>query len=104
MNEEQTKADLITPALHRAGWGHEHSAGSRIRYEFPITAESKPVERNYKQLSADYVLIYHNRILAVVEAKGRDCYYTKGLGQAEDYAQRLNVRYTPSNREASSQL
>ncbi|MFT7197949.1 MAG: type I restriction enzyme R subunit, partial [Marinoscillum sp.] len=43
---------------------------------------------------ADYVLEYKNRRIGVVEAKKRDLYYTDGLGQAKDYAERLNIRYT----------
>ncbi len=92
MNESQTRQDLVTPALRAAGW--ETVPGSRIRTEFPVTNTTKPGERNYRQLSADYVLIYKNRMLAVVEAKARDTYYTNGLGQAKDYAKRLQVRYT----------
>ena len=92
MNESQTRQDLITPALKAAGW--ETVPGSRIRTEFSITNVTKPGERNYRQLSADYVLVYKNRILAVVEAKARGKYYTDGLAQAKDYAKRLNTRYT----------
>jgi type I restriction enzyme R subunit len=92
MNEAQTKHDLIEPALRAAGWGAVE--GSRLLLEFPITAKDKPGVRNYTQLSADYVLQYKNRRIGVVEAKKRDAYYTKGLAQAKDYAQRLNIRYT----------
>ena len=92
MNESQTRQDLITPALKAAGW--ESTPESRIRTEFLITNTSKPGERSFKPLSADYVLVYKHRILAVVEAKARDRYYTDGLAQAKDYAQRLQVRYT----------
>lgn len=92
MNESQTRQDLITPALKAAGW--ETVPGSRILAEFQITNATKPGERNYKQLSADYVLVYKKRILAVVEAKARDKYYTDGLAQAKDYATRLHARYT----------
>jgi type I restriction enzyme R subunit len=92
MNEAQTKHDLIEPALREAGWG---SVGdSRLLLEFPITNKDKPWVRNYRQLKADYVLMYKNRRIGVVEAKKRDAYYTEGLGQAKDYANRLNIRYT----------
>ena len=91
MNEEQTKYDLIEPALRKAGWG---KADSRILKEFPITNKDKPGFRNYSQLRADYVLEYKNRRIGVVEAKKRDLYYTDGVGQAKDYAERLNIRYT----------
>lgn len=91
MNEEQTKYDLINPAIRAAGWGEV--TDSRVRLEFPITAEKKPGVRGYRQLKADYVLEYKNRRLAVIEAKAHDKYYTDGVGQAKDYAERLNIRY-----------
>jgi type I restriction enzyme R subunit len=95
MNETETRAELINPALKAAGWGVVE--GSRIRMEFPISKgrlighgqRSKPDK-------ADYVLQYKNRNLAVIEAKARDKYYTEGVGQAKDYAGKLQVRFTYS--------
>jgi type I restriction enzyme R subunit len=92
MNEAQTEFQYIDPALREAGWGVVECA--RVFKQFPITNKEKPGVRNYSQLRADYVLIYKNRNLAVIEAKKRDLYYTEGLGQAKDYADRLNIRYT----------
>lgn len=93
MNEAQTKHDLIDPALREAGWGIV--AGSRIRLEFPITKGRLIGQgRRNKPIFADYVLEYKNRRIGVIEAKKRDLYYTDGLGQAKDYAERLNIRYT----------
>jgi len=92
MNEAQTEFEYIDPALREAGWGVVE--GARVFKQFPITNKEKPGVRNYSQLRADYVLIYKNRNLAVIEAKKRGLYYTEGLGQAKDYADRLNIRYT----------
>ena len=94
MNESETRAELIDPALVKAGWGKVE--GSRVRREFPITKgrlEGYAGKRR-STLSADYVLTYRNRNLAVIEAKKRSLYYTEGLLQAKDYAERLNIRYT----------
>lgn len=93
MNEAQTKHDLIEPALKAAGWGVVE--GSRLRLEFPIT-QGRLIGQNRrtKPLFADYVLEYKNRRIGIVEAKKRDVYYTDGLGQAKDYAKRLNIRFT----------
>ncbi len=93
MNEAQTKHDLIEPALKKAGWGIVK--GSRLRLEFPIT-QGRIQGRNKREraLAADYVLEYKNRRIGVVEAKARDKYYTLGLVQAKEYANRLNIRYT----------
>jgi len=100
MNEEQTKYDYINPALRKAGWGVIE--GSRIRLEFPITKGRivgrlpNGENRRTSVIKADYVLEYKNRRLAVIEAKARDVFYTQGVGQAKDYAERLNIRYTYS--------
>ncbi|MBC8767353.1 DEAD/DEAH box helicase family protein [Arenibacter sp. BSSL-BM3] len=92
MNEAQTRYELIDPKLREAGWNTV--PGSRVIPEFPITNKEKPGVRNYSQLSADYVLEYKNRRIGVIEAKKRDQYYTDGLGQAKDYAERLQIRFT----------
>lgn len=93
MNEAQTKHDLIEPALRKAGWGIVE--GSRLRLEFPITkGRLIGQDRRATPLFADYVLEYKNRRIGIVEAKKRDLYYTDGLGQAKDYAERLNIRFT----------
>lgn len=93
MNEAQTKHDLIEPALREAGWGVVE--GSRLRLEFPITkGRLIGQNRRAKPLFADYVLEYKNRRIGIIEAKKREEYYTQGLGQAKDYAERLNIRFT----------
>ena len=93
MNEAETRAELIDPALTTAGWGVVE--GSRIRREYPITmGRIEGHGKRGKALSADYVLIYRNTKLAVVEAKARDEELTEGVGQAKNYAGKLEVRFT----------
>ena len=95
MNEEETKLNYITPAIQKAGWGSVE--GSKIRMEFPITkGRLTGGGRRAKADSADYVLQYKGSNLAVIEAKRDDDPYTKGVGQAKKYADRLHVRYTYS--------
>ena len=96
MNEAQTRLDLIDPKLTNAGWGKIED--SFIKVEFPITKGRLKGYRGERtsSLSADYVLVYKNRYLAVIEAKKRDLHYTEGVSQAKDYAERLNIRYTYS--------
>ena len=95
MNEEETKLNYITPALQEAGWGSVE--GSRIRMEFSVT-KGRLIGggKRSKADSADYVLQYRNRNLAVIEAKRDDLDYGDGIGQAKSYAERLHVRYTYS--------
>ena len=92
MNEAETRAEHIDPALRAAGWGVVE--GSRIRREFPITlGRLEGYGRRGKALTADYVLIYRNRQLAVIEAKAWDKPHTEGVGQAKNYALKLAVRF-----------
>jgi type I restriction enzyme, R subunit len=92
MNEAETRAEHIDPALAAAGWGVVE--GSRIRREYQIApGRIEGAGRRGKALIADYVLEYRNTKLAVVEAKAWDKSLTEGLGQAKDYADKLAVRF-----------
>ena len=93
MNEAETRAEHIDPALAAAGWGVVD--GSRIRREYPITlGRIEGHGRRGKALKADYVLEYRNTKLATVAAKAWDEALTEGVGQAKDYATKLAIRYT----------
>ena len=93
MNEAETRAELIDPLLVAAGWGVVE--GSRIRREFPIApGRIEGGGRRGKSLSADYVLSYRNTDLAVVEAKADSLPLTEGVGQAKEYAAKLQLRFT----------
>ena len=92
MNEAETRAEHIDPMLAAAGWGV--ATGSRVRREFPVTAgRILAGGKREKALKADYVLEYRGRRLAVIEAKAWDVYYTEGVGQAKQYADRLGLRF-----------
>lgn len=93
MNEAETRAEHIDPALTAAGWGVVE--GSRVHREFPITqGRIQGGGKRGKADIADYVLLYRNTKLAVIEAKAWDQPYTEGVGQAKKYAGKLAVRYT----------
>ena len=93
MNEAETRAEHIDPALAAAGWGIVD--GSRIRREYPITlGRIEGHGRRGKALKADYVLEYRNTKLATIEAKAWDEALTEGVGQAKDYATKLAIRHT----------
>ncbi len=92
LNEAETRAEHIDPALKAAGWGVVD--GSRIRREYPITlGRLEGQGRRGKPLTADYVLEYRNTKLAVNEAKAWNEDLTEGVGQAKNYAQKLAVRF-----------
>ncbi|PIZ23712.1 MAG: restriction endonuclease subunit R [Comamonadaceae bacterium CG_4_9_14_0_8_um_filter_57_21] len=94
MNEAETRADHIDPALRAAGWGVVE--GSRILRE--KQCEITPGRllgggKRTKAEVADYVLVYRNTKLATIEAKAWDKPYTEGVGQAKSYATKLAVRF-----------
>ena len=68
MNEAETRAEHVDPALKAAGWGVVE--GSRILREYPITlGRIEGHGRRGIPLTDDYVLVYRNHKLAVIEAK-----------------------------------
>jgi len=95
VNEAETRAELIDPALRAAGWGVVE--GSRIQREYPIThGRIQGAGKRGKAEIADYVLVYRNTKLAVIEAKALAKHYSEGVAQAKGYAQKLAVRFTYS--------
>jgi len=105
MNEAETRAEHIDPALKAAGWGVVE--GSRVLREHGITlgrlqpaAQGAGVGagqgRRARAEIADYVLVYRNTKLAVVEAKAWAQSHTEGVAQAKRYAAKLAVRFTYS--------
>ena len=96
MNEAETRAEHIDPALKVAGWGVVD--GSRVRREYQITkGRLEGHGKRAKPLIADYVLEYRTHKLAVVEAKAWDEALTEGVGQAKAYADKLAVRFAYSS-------
>ena len=93
MNEADTRAELIDPQLKLAGWGDV--ADSRIQREYNINAgEIKAGGLRAGKMKADYVLIYKNRKLAVIEAKSDEQVVGEGVMQAKQYASKLQLDYT----------
>jgi type I restriction enzyme, R subunit len=92
MNEAETRAEHIDPALTAAGWGLVE--GSKVLREYPIIpGRIEGLGRRGKSHHADYVLVYRNRKLAVVEAKAWDRPLTEGVAQAKDYTTKMAVRF-----------
>lgn len=92
MNEAETRAEHIDPALKAAGWGV--AEGSRILREYYITpGRIEGSGKRGKPLKVDYVLVYRNRKLAVNEAKAWDEELTEGVGQSKNYASKMGIRF-----------
>jgi len=94
VNEAETRAELIDPALKTAGWGVVE--GSRVRREMIAPGRLQGAGKRAKPTYADYVLTFRNHKLAVIEAKKRSLPDTEGLGQAKRDAERLHIRYAYS--------
>ncbi|MGR3914083.1 MAG: DEAD/DEAH box helicase family protein [Gammaproteobacteria bacterium] len=94
MNEAETRAELIDPALKAAGWGV--APGSRIAREVITLGRLHGAGRRAKQDIADYVLIHKNRKLAVIEAKRASAAVSEGLAQAKRYAEKLQTPFAYS--------
>src|SRR5437762_12160916 len=75
-----------------AGWGSVE--GSKVLREYHITPGRIEADgRRAKPLIADYILVYRNHKLAVIEAKAWDKPLTEGVGMAKVYADKLTLRY-----------
>ena len=93
MTEEEVKLNYITPAIENARW-----AKKQIRMEYSNNAGKIVVRGNVaKRLpkkKADYVLFYKENLpLAVVEAKDNNHNIGDGMFQAQEYADKLDVRF-----------
>jgi type I restriction enzyme R subunit len=95
MNESETRAEYIDPKLKESGWGVVE--GSKVLREFRITPGKLVIGgATPKPEIADYVLVYKNRKLAIVEAKKESLEPTEGVAQAKTYAGKLQIAYTYS--------
>lgn len=92
-NEENTKKNLITPVLQEK-WG---DSKSNIIMEYPINKGKIDVNLDFAHgdnYRADYLLIYRERTLALIEAKAQKLPASDGYEQAIDYAKLLQVPFT----------
>lgn len=95
MNEAETRAEYIDPKLKASGWGEVD--GSKILREHRFTeGKIQPGGQHGKPEIADYILVYKNQKLAVIEAKAEGRPATEGVTQAKAYAQKLRIDYAYS--------
>ncbi len=92
--EADTRANRIDPVLHLAGW--HVVEGSQINRELICPGRIIGGDERANPMSADYVLSYKGRKLAVIEAKRAGLGHTDGVGQAKEYARRLKARFAYS--------
>ena len=93
MNEAETRAEYIDPKLKASGWGEVD--GSKVLREFRITdGKIQTGGTRAKPEIADYILVYKNCKIGVIEAKAENLEATEGAAQAKAYAQKLQIDYT----------
>jgi len=88
-SEADTKAKFITPRLLGDGWGE-----NLIVREYYFTDGRKLIGgKRGKRYFVDYLLVYKNTNLAIIEAKSGDKDPLDGLQQSINYAQKLKVDF-----------
>ncbi len=96
MNEADTRAQYIDPKLKQAGWGEIE--GSKVLREFRITdGKIQTAGMRGKPEIADYILVYKNKKIGIVEAKKDELEVGEGVAQAKSYAKKLHIDYTYSS-------
>lgn len=97
MNEATTRRELIDPKLKDCRWGRNETVGSEVVAEYGFTdGRLIGAGQRGKQKKADYILVYKNQKLAIVEAKAEGREITDGLEQVKSYAEVLNIRFVYS--------
>ena len=92
MNEAETRAELIDPALKQSGWGIVES--TKVLREYYFTAGKINIgSSKRKPLKADYILMFKYQKLAVIEAKSDEQKVGEGVGQAKNYADKLHLKF-----------
>lgn len=93
MNEAETRAELIDPKLKDSGWGVVE--GSKVLREYHITTgKIQTGGGRAKPMIADYILVYKNRKIGVIEAKSDELEVGEGVAQAKTYAEKLHINTT----------
>lgn len=91
MNESETRAEYIDPKLKASGWGEVE--GSKILREFHITdGKIQHGGTRGKPEIADYILVYKNRKIGVIEAKKADLAVGEGVAQAQSLCPKTSHR------------
>ena len=89
--EADTRANRIDPALKSAGW--DVVANSHVRREVIAPGRIQSGGKRAPAMASDYVLLYRDQKLAVIEAKRAGVDTAEGVAQAKEYATRLNARF-----------
>lgn len=96
LNESDTRAKLVDPKLHTAGWQEERISRERYITAGRIYLVGEQTKRKEKK-KPDYILLHKPSFpIAVVEAKDESRSPLAGLQQAKEYAKILDVQFAYS--------
>lgn len=96
LNEADTKAKLIDPKLHKAGWTENLISREYYLTDGRISIRGDKHKRE-KRKWADYILRYINSFpIAIVEAKDESHSSLDGIQQAKGYAEMLKIKFAYS--------
>jgi type I restriction enzyme R subunit len=90
MNEADTRAELIEPQLKASGWGVVSESKITREYNINLGQIHSGGVRGERMI-ADYVLVYKNKKIAVVEAKDDQVDVSEGVAQAKLYAKKIHI-------------
>lgn len=94
MNEAQTRFDKINPKLKQCGWGVVKESRILVEQNANKLTNGKIGSSSSRALKVDYILVYKDVKLAIIEAKSDEKDYGEGVAQAKLYAQMMNIRFT----------
>lgn len=94
MNEAQTRLDKINPKLKECGWGVVKESRILVEQNAYKLTNGKIGSSSSRALKVDYILVYKDVKLAIIEAKSDEKDYNEGVAQAKLYAQMMNIRFT----------
>jgi type I restriction enzyme, R subunit len=103
LTEDDVRSKFITPALQKKGWNLYSLEGlGLVRENFLVTKGKLVIEGNVTNREpegrADYVLFYKSNIpIAVIEAKNFNFSSDKGIQQALNYSNHLDVPFVFSS-------
>ena len=95
VTEADTRANYIDPKLNQTGWNELPARVLREVYFTDGRKQSGGVRG--KRKFADYLLVYNNKKIGIVEAKKETDLVTKGLEQVKAYAETLGVEFVYSS-------
>ncbi len=92
MTETDTRVNIIDPKLYQSGWSN-----NLITREYYFTDGRKLIGgKRGKRYFVDYLLVYKNTNLAIIEAKAQNKDPLDGLQQSINYAQKLKIDFVYS--------